>query len=156
MDGEGEGEDRLLSERMDRRHVVRKEGAERLARLQRRVGRGQLGRAVQGEQHLRLGRLLAPQRAVVVEDGDPLRRRHEIRAAFGGHRGDEVENGVQFALQMRNVFFGDGNARQARNTLHRGGVDRHEALGLRENTEWRGSIMPKLGGATADPRPARA
>jgi hypothetical protein len=47
--------------------------------------------AVEDEQELGVGRLLHPERAVIVEDGDALRGAHEIRAALGRDGGDEVE-----------------------------------------------------------------
>jgi hypothetical protein len=47
-----------------------------------------------GELHLRLGRLLAPQGAVVVEHRDALGLPDEVRTAVDGHRGDEVQDGA--------------------------------------------------------------
>ena len=40
---------------------------------------------------LGIGGLLHPERAVIVEDGDARRRRHEIRRALGRDGGDEVQ-----------------------------------------------------------------
>ena len=47
---------------------------------------------IEGEEDLHLHRLLAPQRAVIVERRDPLSRMDEVRAAILGHAGDEVED----------------------------------------------------------------
>ena len=56
-----------------------------------RVGVGELVQPVQREEHLHLHRLLAPERAVVVEGGDAVGGRHEVGAALLRHAGDEVE-----------------------------------------------------------------
>jgi len=47
--------------------------------------------AVEQEEQLRVGRLLDPERAVIVEDRDACGRRHELRAAFRRDGGNEVE-----------------------------------------------------------------
>ena len=62
--------------------------------------------------------------------------------------GHEIEDGIQLALQMRNVFFGDGNARKTRDTLHRGGIDRHETLDCARNHGTARSITRSFAGAT--------
>ena len=46
--------------------------------------------AIDRKDDLDIHRLLGPQRAVVVEGGDALVERHEIRAAGRGHARDEV------------------------------------------------------------------
>jgi hypothetical protein len=45
-----------------------------------------------GEKELHLHRLLAPQRAIVVEGRDPFVRRHIVYAAFRRHARDEIDN----------------------------------------------------------------
>ena len=45
-----------------------------------------------GEQELGVHRLLGPQRAVLVERGDPFGRRHEFRPALFGHLRDEADD----------------------------------------------------------------
>ena len=70
--------------------VVR--GLPRLLRAQRLVLLGHLGEAHQDEAELDRHRLLAPERAVVVVDGDPLGGRDVVRPAFGRHALDEVDD----------------------------------------------------------------
>src|SRR5206468_9566017 len=50
--------------------------------------------AIQREEHLEIHRLLAPERAVVVERGDALLRRYELRAALSRSRLDEFYDGL--------------------------------------------------------------
>src|SRR3546814_16258803 len=47
---------------------------------------------VEGEKELEVDRLLRPEGAVVVEDGDALLHRHEAAAAFRRHVLDERDN----------------------------------------------------------------
>ena len=47
---------------------------------------------VEREHHLAVDRVLDPERAVLVEGGEPIRRRHEVRAARLGGGPDEVED----------------------------------------------------------------
>ena len=49
--------------------------------------------AVEREDYLEIHRLLAPERAVVVERGDALGHRHEVRRAFLRHLFDEFDDG---------------------------------------------------------------
>jgi hypothetical protein len=56
-----------------------------------RILRRQGADAVENEQELGVGRLLHPERAIIVEDGGALRSAHEIRSALGRDGGDEVE-----------------------------------------------------------------
>ena len=56
------------------------------------VTRGERGDAVEGKEALTVVRLLDPERAVVVERGDAVSRRHELVAALLRHRSDEVED----------------------------------------------------------------
>ena len=48
--------------------------------------------AVEREGELHVDRLLRPERAVVVEHGDPLRRRHEVCSALPRDPADEVDD----------------------------------------------------------------
>ena len=57
-----------------------------------RVRRDQRLDAVQGEGELDVERLLGPERPIVVEDGDPRRRRHVVGTVLIGHRLDERED----------------------------------------------------------------
>src|SRR5450755_2489166 len=50
--------------------------------------------AIESEEELKIHRLLSPQRAVVVERGDSLGDRNEIRRALFGHLHDEVNDGL--------------------------------------------------------------
>ena len=50
------------------------------------------GIPIDHELELKVDRLLGPQRAVVVEGGDPLRRRHEILRAFRRHGVHEIDD----------------------------------------------------------------
>ena len=50
--------------------------------------------AVEREEELEVHRLLGPERAVVVEGGDALGRRHEVRRAFLRHLLDESDDGL--------------------------------------------------------------
>jgi hypothetical protein len=47
---------------------------------------------VDGEEKLKIDRLLGPQRAVVVERSDALGHRHKVRRAFLGHPFDEGDD----------------------------------------------------------------
>jgi hypothetical protein len=91
--GDGDDlDDALLATRRDRFHVAFEDALERLLILPLRVLRRQLAGAIERKQHLEVRRLLRPERAVVVEDRDPLRHRHEVRAPFASHSGDEIAN----------------------------------------------------------------
>ena len=50
--------------------------------------------AVECEQELEVQRLLGPERAVIVEDGDAFGFRDEVRRAFLGHAFDEGDDGL--------------------------------------------------------------
>ena len=65
----------------DRLDVALEDALERLRRLPLGMLRSQRLDAIEREGELEVDRLLGPQRAVVVEDGDALGRRHEIRRA---------------------------------------------------------------------------
>jgi hypothetical protein len=53
---------------------------------------GQLPHTVRGEDELEVGGLLRPERAVVVERGDPFGDRDEVRPSLPGHADDEVDD----------------------------------------------------------------
>jgi hypothetical protein len=74
--------------------VVGEDGPQRPARQPQRLVAGQL--AVAGQQGVDVDhqRLFAPQRAVVVEDGQPLGRGHVARPAGIGHGVDERQQRV--------------------------------------------------------------
>ena len=72
----------LLAGRRERLHVAFEQRLERLLGLPLRMLRRQRLDAIEREGELEIDRLLGPQRAVVVEGGDALGRRHEIRPAL--------------------------------------------------------------------------
>ena len=75
-----------------RLHVAFDRCLERLLVLPlRMLGRHRLD-AVEREGQLEVHRLLGPQRAVVVEGGDALGGRHEIRPALPRNAGDEIDD----------------------------------------------------------------
>lgn len=49
---------------------------------------------IDGEGELKIERLFAPQRAIIVESCDPLGRWHELLAVLGRHACDEVDDGL--------------------------------------------------------------
>jgi hypothetical protein len=67
---------------------------ERLLLAQCRIGFGQLGEATQREVELDRDRLLGPQGAVVVDDGDALLRGDEPAAVGVGDGIDELDDGL--------------------------------------------------------------
>jgi hypothetical protein len=71
-------------------HVAGENGLVRLLVLPLRMLRRERLDAVEREQELEVHRLLAPQRAVVVEDGDALLRLDELGRALLRHLGDEL------------------------------------------------------------------
>ena len=64
----------------------------RLAGSEGLILAGHLGEAHEDEAELDRHRFLAPERAVVVVDGDPLGRWHVVRPAFSRHTLDEVDD----------------------------------------------------------------
>jgi hypothetical protein len=64
------------------REVAAQQRLHHRPRREFRVGGGLLAQPREDEQRLDVGRLLAPERAVVVEDGDPLRRGDVLRPAL--------------------------------------------------------------------------
>ena len=71
-------------------HVALEQRRERLLVLPLGMLRRERLDAVEREEELEIHRLLAPERAVVVERGDALGRRHKVGRTFLGHLGDEV------------------------------------------------------------------
>jgi hypothetical protein len=69
-------------------------GLPRLPVAERLVLVGHGGQALEDEAELDRHRLLAPQRAVVVEHGHPLGRRHVADPVGGGHGLDEPDDGL--------------------------------------------------------------
>jgi len=86
-------EQALLAARHERRLVACEHGRERLLCLPFGVLRRERLDAVEREGELVIHWLLAPQGAIVVEGGDTLGRRNEIRAALGRQAGDEIGDG---------------------------------------------------------------
>jgi hypothetical protein len=82
----------LLAGRRQRPRIALEHRLERLRVLPFRVLRRQRLDAVEREGKLEIDRLLGPQRAVVVERGDPLLGWDEVRPALLGHRLDEFDD----------------------------------------------------------------
>src|SRR5579862_8535828 len=82
--------------------------------------------AVENEEELHGQRLLAPERAVVVEGGDAFRHRHKVRRAFLGHLLDEGDDGLlRLAVVPRGKRVGgagDGGDESYRGNKHDGEV----------------------------------
>ena len=74
-------------------HVALEQRGERLLVLPLRMLRRERLHAVEREEELEIHRLLAPERAVVVERRDALGRRHEIGRAFLRHLFDKGDDG---------------------------------------------------------------
>jgi hypothetical protein len=56
--------------------------------------RGHGFHAIEDERKLEIERMLAPQRPVVIEDGDPLFGLNELRPASRGHCADKIEDAL--------------------------------------------------------------
>ena len=69
-------------------------GLERLDLRQFRLRLDQRRDALQAIHHLRIHRMLDPQRAVLIERGDALLGRHELRAGLLGRGLDEFHDGL--------------------------------------------------------------
>ena len=82
----------LFAGRGQRLHVAVEHRLERLLGLPVGVLRRQRLDAVEDEGELEVHRLLDPQRAVVVERGDALVRRHEVRPALRRDARDEIDD----------------------------------------------------------------
>src|SRR5579863_5095942 len=92
MGGESKFGQRLFAKAEERVVVAFEHRLEGWALAHRRVLRGQFLHPVEGEMELNLQRLLAAERAIVVECGDPLGWRDEIRSTLLRHAPDEVED----------------------------------------------------------------
>ena len=75
-------------------HIALEQRGERFLGLPLGMLRRERLHAVEREVELHRHRLLAPERAVVVERGDALGDRHEVRRAFLRHLLDEVDDGL--------------------------------------------------------------
>ena len=93
MGGNHEIDEALLAQSGERGKVPIQDRLERLPVRQFRVGLGEYLGAVEHESRLHIYRLLGPERAVVVEGGDALLDRHEIRTALARHPFDESGDG---------------------------------------------------------------
>src|SRR5215207_1601756 len=87
-----QGSEIALGQRGQRVAVVGQDRVEGRLLLPFRVLGGQRLDAVEDEPELDIEWLLAPEGAIVVEDGDAVTLRHELVAAFRGDRGDKVED----------------------------------------------------------------
>jgi hypothetical protein len=77
----------------DRLHVAVEQRLERLFAFPLRMLRRQCPDAIHRECQLEVHRLLAPERAVIVEGGDALGNRHELCAALRRHPRGEIGDG---------------------------------------------------------------
>jgi hypothetical protein len=75
-------------------HIAIEHRLERLPGLPLRMLRSERLDAIEDEGELEVDRLLGPERPVVVEGGDALLGRHELRAGAIGHRLDEREDAL--------------------------------------------------------------
>ena len=82
----------MLARGEKRLHVVFEHSLEGLSRRPLRVIRSEGLDPVDGKEQLEVERLLGPQGAVVVEGGDALGLRHEVRICRIGDSGNEVED----------------------------------------------------------------
>ena len=88
-------------------HIALEQRGKWLLRFPLRMLRRERLHAVEREEELEIHRLLAPERAVVVERGDAFLRRDEIRRAFLRHLRDESGDGLLRALSFQD---GSGSA----------------------------------------------
>ncbi|MCY1302312.1 hypothetical protein D9M70_519620 [compost metagenome] len=88
-----EFDDALLAGGGDTRHITLEQRCERLLVLPLRMFRRHRLDAIRSEHALEIVRLLGPERAVIVEDGDPFLRRHEVRPVLAGDARDEIDDG---------------------------------------------------------------
>src|ERR1700751_4912810 len=82
----------LLAKTHQRLEVQLEQRLERLALLHCRIPAGELLDPIYEKKDLHVQRLLAPERAVVIEDGDAFCRRHEVWSTLLRHARDEVED----------------------------------------------------------------
>ena len=94
--------ERVLALRGDRLRVALQERRKRLGRLPLRMRGAQRLHAVDDERELHIHRLLGPERAVVVEDGDALGLGHEVDARrIGRARDERHDRGARGAFAPR-------------------------------------------------------
>lgn len=94
MGNHGDLDEATLPGLGQRRHVALKSRLERLFVLPLRMHGGKRLDAIEREGNLHIHGLLDPQRAVIVECGNTLRRRDEIGAAGRGDAADEMDDGL--------------------------------------------------------------
>jgi hypothetical protein len=82
----------LLAKTHQRLEVQLEQRLERLALLHGRIFAGELLDPIYEKKGLHLQRLLAPERAVVIEDGDAFCRWNEVWSTLLRHARDEVED----------------------------------------------------------------
>ncbi len=95
--GQGRGGDldqRLEAQLRDRFAIPRQHGAERLDLGKLGLRLHQRRHAIEAIDELRIDRMLDPQRAVLVEGRDPLRKRHEAWACGVSRRMDEFDDRI--------------------------------------------------------------
>ena len=90
MRGQDELDQTFLARLREGTQIVVERGLERLLVLPVRMLIGQRFHPIQRKRKLHIHRLLAPQRAVVVEGRDALRHRDKVRRAFAGNRSDKA------------------------------------------------------------------
>jgi hypothetical protein len=109
----GDDRDRsLLAGRPKRRRVTFEHRLEGLRVLPFRMLWRQRLDPVQRVGELHVDRLFDPQRAVVVERGDPLRWRNEVGRSFPGHVSDEGDDRLfrrAIVPRRQRIGLGDGN-----------------------------------------------
>ena len=94
--------ERVLALRGHRLRIALQERRERLGRLPLGVRGPQGLHAVDDERELHIHRLLGPQRAIVVEDGDALGLGHKVDARrIGRARDERLDRGARGALAPR-------------------------------------------------------
>jgi hypothetical protein len=92
--GHHQFQERMFAAGKERFEVALDRGLERLFLFPLRMLRRERLHPVDGKKELEIGRLLAPQRSVVIEDGNPLSRHHELLAAFLSNLFDELDDGL--------------------------------------------------------------
>ena len=92
MRGEHQLKKCLLAKTHQRLEVQLEQGLERLALLHGRILAGELLDPIYEKKRLHLQWLFAPERAVVIEDGDAFCRGNEVWSTLLRHARDEVED----------------------------------------------------------------
>ena len=110
--------------------VALEQRGERLFVLPLGMLRGQRLHAVEREEQLEIHRLLRPQRAVIVEGGDALVDRHEIRRSFLRHFVDESGDGLlgrRVVPRWQGMAAACGHARHGQMTASSTGAEPHRS-----------------------------